>query len=171
MTTTTTTNDKTETRKRGRKPLAEGGTSTPRKVIVICHAGKTVESIELDGLSKEDRNEDILAKAKEQYKAKHGSDCSVLGPFWPRHGVAPAGKKRDSVAIPLEDLEFTREKASAIYKDWEVAVKGLKGRQDAVWCVFKKHLSDPKKVKPAAKCVLRSALQNIKPLEAKPAES
>lgn len=156
---------KAERKKRGRKRLEDGGTSTPRKVIVICHSGKTVEQMELDGLSKDDRNDDILAKAKEQFKAKHGSECSVLGPFWPRHGGAVVGKKRDSVSIQQEDMEFTREKATATYKDWNVVVKGLKGRQDAVFCIFKNHTTDPKKVKPASKCILRSALQNITPVE------
>ena len=152
-------------RGRGRKPIAEGGKTSPRKIYVACAAivdGKLVhEDIYCEDALKDTNDKDVVAEAKRRFEEKHKVAAqSVLEPKFFRQPVG-VKKKRDTVDLDIADVNFESRKASAVYKDWNVAVKFVEGHDEAVYLVYRNHLTEAKKAKPNSKFVKISALQNL----------
>lgn len=155
-----------EPKKRGRKP----GTKSPRQIFCLCvgvvESSLEVEELQVEG-DKASTDEQLVAQATSQFESKHGEAPEVVkGPYFQRKGASTYQRKRDSIRIPVDEIEFTRDKSVAEYNGWEVGVRYIEGRADAAYVIFKKQIEgEKKKAKPPAKVVLVSALKNVRPVE------
>ena len=156
----------TDKKKRGRKPISEGGKSSPRKIYCTCAAivdGELVhKKVWCENGTKDTKDEDLLAEAAGIFETEHGVEPSVEGPFFPRVGVSVNTKKRENVNIPMEELMFKPgNTGTAVYKDWNVNTRFIENREDAVFIMFKTHTKKDAKSKPSNRVVLIEALSDF----------
>lgn len=158
------TNTDNTPKKRGRKKISEGGKPSPKKVFCVCAADESpVEEILCLNSNKDTTDEQVYAEAKASYQAKHGTEpTTVLGPYFQRMGGATP--KRSSVLkdLSLETADLDPGKlGTAVFKDWNVSVRFLTDRDDAVYIMYKTHTKEDKKTKPTNKFVPKDALENL----------
>jgi hypothetical protein len=155
--------------KKGRKKISEGGTHSPRSIIVVCAALVAGELVQKEITCKESDSksskDDILLEASQIFKKQVGSLPTMLaGPFYPRTGASAKANVRKTVNIPVESLEFVAGlPGTAVYKGWNVATRFIANRDDAVFIQYKEHVSEDKKTKPQNKVVLIEALSDFSP--------
>lgn len=104
--------------------------------------------------------------AKAQFIETYGVEPEVLGPFYDQKGgqinTSDAAKKRETVSMSVEDIKLTQVRENAIFRGWEGVAYGIEGREDVVYFMPGREIipsPDKKKAPPAAKPILRSALQ------------
>lgn len=159
------------TKKRGRKKISEGGKASPRQIYCNCGAvvkGKLVlEPVHCESGDKDTPDQDIIDEAKLIFNEKHGQDPEkVLGPYFQRKGVN-VSKRRDTMNLSLENESLVPGKlGTAVYKGWNVSVRYIDGHDDAVYIIYKTHTKEDKKTKPANKVVRLAALENLEDAEA-----
>ena len=165
--TTTNTTDTTEApKKRGRKPLAEGGKSTPRIVEVTCVAviddELAVETYKL-GPAKGRDNETMLEEAKASFLEDHGVECDfATDPYYSRVGAQTSAGRRKSPSIDMETMSFSNRTMSVIHNKWNATARFIEGHDDAVFVIYKDHTEDAnKKNKPQSKAVWLADLQIV----------
>jgi hypothetical protein len=173
MTTVNTTantdaTENTEAKKstRGRKKIDEGGKPSPRQILVSCAAivdGVLVlEDIHCEDSDKATKDDEVFAEAKRRFEEKYSvAPTNMTNPHFPRKEVGVT-RKRDSLNISMEDIVFVADrKATAVYKGWNVSVRFIEDRDDAVYIIYRNHTQEQKKTKPANKAVRFDSLENL----------
>ncbi len=83
-----------------------------------------------------------------------------MGPFFERKGKSGYVKKRDSVRLDVDSMEFSGKSAKGVYNGWNVSVNYLKNRDDIGYVMFKSEVSpgDKRKNVPQPKPVLLNSI-------------
>lgn len=140
-------------KKRGRKPLKDGGTSTPRKIYIVC-AGNVNNKLIFDVIycpnTLNDTIDDlVIQEAKTIYKEKYGVDPEYhTKPMTIRNPVKDKNKPNEKISAAeiLEQAKIVPDrKATAVYKDWYVSVRFLENYNDMAFIIYTKHTKDPAK--------------------------
>ena len=160
-----------EPKKRGRKPIAEGGKASPRKVLVTCAAmvngEMVIDTVWCTNATPESTDNAILSEASAKFQLSHsipdGTKIIQEGPFYPRIGVlAKQGdaRPRTTIQVDLDNAEL-KPAGSATYKEWYVSVKDIVGQDEVAYIIFKAHVSGEKKSVPSARAVLKEELKDF----------
>lgn len=160
------TDTNTEKPRRGRKKIADGGKPSPRQIYCDCGSvikGKLVmQAVHCTDGDKDTPDQVLVDEAKAIFQSAHGQEPQmVLGPYFQRKGVNTQ-KRRDTLNISMENVSFVPGKlGTAVYKGWNVSVRYIDGRDDAVYIIYKTHTKEDKKTKPGNKVVRLEALENL----------
>jgi hypothetical protein len=157
----------TETKKRGRKSIKDGGVSAPRNIFCVCSSvvdGKLVsEEVHCVSSGKDTTNEDVLQEATSLFVKAHGSAPeSISGPYYER----VRGKVKTSSNV-ISDLDIDtanlvpNKLGQAIYNGWNVSVRLVEQNPDAAFILYKSHIHNEKKNKPKDKFVVKDALKDL----------
>lgn len=106
----------------------------------------------------------LLAAGKKMFQTRFSVEPStVLGPFFERKGKSGYVKKRDSIRIDVDDLQFSGKSAKGVYNGWNVAINYLKNPEGYVYIMFKDEVtpSDKAKARPQPKTVALNAVASI----------
>ena len=155
-------------KKRGRKL---GFTTGPRPTIYVASA-IIKDQIVMERFSSpagpEIKKDEVLSfneeDVKAAFEAKFGVEPDVtMGPFYDVKGISiKTTRKRDTITIPLSDLNLSETKKPAIFRGWRGAAWEIKGRTDVMFFMPDSEVTpstDPKKrMKPKASPVMLSAL-------------
>ena len=173
----------TEPKKRGRKSLAEGGQSSPQKVVfVVGTCIEDLDRVEMPGDPKEysaKSNDELIKEYKEHFASLHDGEepeC-LFGPFRDRKGTivsktdSNGTQRRQRPILDPETIEFVKESTGeGIYQigavDWNVEVRYIVGSED-VGCIFFRDPVDTsvKKQKPQLKYIYLNELKSHKKIE------
>jgi len=153
-------------KRRGRKKIADGGKPSPRQIYCVCAAvigGNLVQDdVHCTDGDKDTPDSALVEEAKSLFNTDHGQDpTSVKGPYFQRKGVNTKGH-RDTLNVNMEEINLIPVKlATAVYKGWNVSVRFIDGRDDAVYIIYKTHTKEDKKTKPSNKVVRIDALEDL----------
>jgi hypothetical protein len=157
----------TSTKKRGRKPISEGGASAPRKIFCVCSSvinGKLVsEEIHCEASGKDSSNSDIIKEATGKFTTTHGSGPdSVLGPYYERVRGKTKSVDKTLSGLSIETTDFVPDTlGQAVYNGWNVSVRLIEQNTDAAFILYKTHIHNDKKNKPKNKFVMKSSLEEL----------
>lgn len=154
--------------KLGRKPIAEGGKTSPREIFCnFVRDGKVVE-FQVDGTSaSSDSNEDVLDLAREQILERLSIEPEIIvGPYYKRKAVLAAGSKpapkKARPELAPEEIVFSKDQATGVLKEYNVTVKMIENHPDIGFAFFKDPIDPAKrKVQPKNQLVYLSEVQNI----------
>jgi hypothetical protein len=157
----------TETKKRGRKSIKDGGASTPRSIFCVCSSvidGKLViEEICCKSSDKNSTNQEVVREAISLFVNAHSvTPEKVSGPYYDRVRGKVKTSSRVISNLDIDTANFIPNKlGQAVYNDWNVSVRLVEQNPDAAFILYKSHLNNDKKNKPKDKFVEKSALLNL----------
>jgi hypothetical protein len=110
---------------------------------------KQVPATRGDGISADDMRNEARRSFFTQFNVEPEI---VFGPFFEAQLAQTAGNKKESIRIAVEDINYTRRKAQAIYNGWYVVARYIEDddgleREDVVEITFKKEVSPGEKPK------------------------
>lgn len=161
------TSENTDSKKRGRKKIVDGGKSSPRYIFCICAASingdLVVDEIFCKDSNKETSDEDVVKEAEAIFTKTYGEPpMDVYGPYFQRKGGKQLPKSDRISGLSLETASFVTGKlGTAVYKGWNVSVRFVQDYEDAVYIMYKNHTNEDKKTKPQNKFVRSDALMNL----------
>lgn len=156
-----------KTRRYGRKPLSEGGKSSPRKIFAVCSAvvdGNLVQESIPSDIEGSNSDYDIILNIKSKFIDKYKTTPVVSQLFFERKGIKVSKKQNDIVEeeidISISEIVFKPEKpGKAIHNGWNVSVHRIENFDDSVFVHYKSHKHNESKERPQSKIVKISNLE------------
>lgn len=173
MTTTINTSENviTETpKKRGRRPIKDGGKSSPREIFCIAIAGDIHEKICVGPVGDEDPkslvNDELEERARDAFKEQYGIEAeTVYPPFHDRKGIVQASSKREvRPKIKPEDVVIIQtSKLTGEFAGWNVNVRLIENDPEVGMVFFVNQIDESakKKAKPSSRPVFLSQIENL----------
>jgi hypothetical protein len=130
-------------------------TNAPRKVYITCVAlkdGKLItDHVRCPLALSKTPDSEIVAEARGLFMAQYNMEPQWMAPITCNRTSQGVEKTKTPRAKALDinsaDVELIPgRKATAIYKDWEVTVRFIQGRDDAVYISRCKNIKDPGKI-------------------------
>jgi hypothetical protein len=158
----------TETKKRGRKSIKDGGVSAPKNIFCVCSSvidGKLVsDKIHCISSNKNSTNEEVFEEAVKLFVEAHGSAPeAVSGPYYDRVRIKAKTSRSIVSDLDIDTANFVPNKlGQAVYNGWNVSVRLVEQNPNAAFILYKSHIDDNKKKnKPKDKFVVKDALQDL----------